>query len=62
MKRTANINTRAEVRTSDVATGAPAVTTYHFPTLGISVEAASWEEAFEKAKAQHREGLEDTNK
>jgi hypothetical protein len=50
-----DINTRADARTSDVIRAVDGLTSYNFPELGVTVEAADYQEALEKAKKVYKE-------
>lgn len=52
--KTRDINTRASARTSDMTPEAGSVTSYNFPSLGVIVEAASYDEALVKAKEAYK--------
>lgn len=49
--KTRNINSRVDSVTKDIHPAEEAVQEYNFPSLGVTVEARSMEEALIKAKA-----------
>lgn len=49
--KTANIKTRAEAVTKDVVPNGEVIQTFNIPTLNVSVEARTLDEALIKAKA-----------
>ncbi len=46
----ANIETRADAATKDMQAGGEAEQSFNFPTLGVTVVAKDYQEAFAKAK------------
>ncbi|MEJ6011440.1 hypothetical protein [Novosphingobium aquae] len=49
-----DINTRKGGHATDMQPGEEVVQTYNFPSLGVSVEAKTMDEALEKAKAMFK--------